>query len=156
MSKSLSFFLSLSHFGLYPKVFTAAHTHRSLFLLLLSDEEFHKINEVILFSWSLSPQTTEWSPKSSLTMLKWLFLSIYPLSQQHVHSYLFVPFRLCTWPGIIFSLSLPWRIRCIFPSHTNSNFCESFYHVTDIDDRHNQASSSLSLPYDSMKIWSLW
>lgn len=100
--------------------------------------------------------TTEWSPKSSMTMLKWLFLSIYPLSQQHVHSYLFVLFRLCTWPGIIFSPCLPWRIRCIFPSHTNSNFCEPFYHVTDIDDRHNQASSSLSLPYDSMKIWSLW
>lgn len=53
MSKSLS--LTRTHFDLYPRVFIAARTHRSPFFLLLSDEEFHKISEVILFSWSLSP-----------------------------------------------------------------------------------------------------
>ena len=151
MSKSLSvsLSLSLSHTHTHTHIFCSvsqsihccSYPQKSI-LLLLSDEEFHKISEVVLFSWSLSPPDSRVKPKvfhdyAQMTLPVHLSSVQQQRIKQHVHSYLFVPFRLYTWPGILFSPSLPWRIRCIF--------CESFYHVTNIDYRQNEASSSLSL-----------
>ena len=145
LSLSLSLSLSHTHTHIFCSVSRIIHCcsyPQKSILLLLSDEEFHKISEVVLFSWSLSPPDNRVKPKifhdyAQMTLPVHLSSVQQQRIKQHVHSYLFVPFRLYTWPGILFSPSLPWRIRCIF--------CESFYHVTNIDYRQNEASSSLSL-----------